>query len=67
MTRCWLPKAPLPSWREFGLRFRISTHLSGALGNAVNHTLERLIPVLVSAPADLKTRATWLERVFVAI
>ena len=40
---------------------------SGALGNAVNQTLEQLIPVLVSAPADLKTRATWVERVFVAI
>jgi len=40
---------------------------SGALGNAVNGTLEQLIPVLVSAPADPETRATWLERVFVAI
>jgi len=40
---------------------------SGALGNAVNGTLEQLIPVLVSAPADPETRATWLERVFVAL
>ena len=40
---------------------------SGALGNAVNGTLERLIPVLVSAPADRTTRTKWLERVFVAM
>ena len=40
---------------------------SGALGNAVYRTLEQLIPVLVSAPADRITRTKWLERVFVAI
>ena len=40
---------------------------SGALGNAVNRTLEQLIPVLVSAPADRITRTKWLERVFGAM
>lgn len=40
---------------------------SGALGNAVYRTLEQLIPVLVSAPADRITRTKWLERAFVAI
>ena len=40
---------------------------SGALGNAVNGTLVRLIPVLVSAPADRTTRTKWLERVFEAM
>lgn len=40
---------------------------SGALGNAVYGTLERLIPVLVLAPADRKTRTNWLERLFAAM
>ena len=40
---------------------------SGALGNAVGKTLEQLIPVLVSAPADRDVRAKWLEDVFMAI
>ncbi len=40
---------------------------SGALGNAVNRTLEQLIPMLVSAPADRIPRTKWLERVFVAM
>ncbi len=29
---------------------------SGALGNAAYRTLDALIPVLISAPADIKTR-----------
>ena len=33
---------------------------SGALGNAVRRTLEELLPVLIEAPADEKTRAKWL-------
>ena len=33
----------------------------------MNDALERLIPVLVSAPADQITRTKWLERVFVAM
>jgi hypothetical protein len=40
---------------------------SGALGNAVYVTLERLIPVLVSAPADQMARTGWLERLFAAM
>lgn len=35
---------------------------SGALGNAVRRTLEELLPVLIEAPADEKTRAKWLEQ-----
>ncbi len=40
---------------------------SGALGNAVYGTIEKLISVLVSAPADRKTRTKWLGRLFVAM
>ncbi len=40
---------------------------SGALGNAIGKTLDQLIPVLVSAPADRKVRVKWLEGVFAAI
>lgn len=40
---------------------------SGALGNAVRRTLEDLLPVLIEAPADEKTRAKWLERLREAI
>ena len=40
---------------------------SGALGNAVYGALERLIPLLVSAPADRNMRTKWLERLFVAM
>ena len=40
---------------------------SGALGNAVYGTIEKLISVLTSAPADRKTRTKWLERLFVAM
>ena len=35
---------------------------SGALGSAVNGTLETLIPILIAAPADEATRAKWLDR-----
>ena len=34
---------------------------SGALGNAVRRTLEDLLPILIDAPADEKTRAKWLD------
>ncbi len=37
---------------------------SGAIGTAVNHTITELVPVIVAAPADARTRATWLERLF---
>jgi len=40
---------------------------SGALGGAVHRTLDELIPVLISAPADLLTRSPWLERLFQAV
>ncbi len=40
---------------------------SGALGNAVNRTLEELLPILIDAPADEKTRAKWLEQLRDAI
>lgn len=40
---------------------------SGALGAAVGRTLVALIPVLIEAPCDEKTRAKWLERLFDAV
>ena len=40
---------------------------SGALGSAVYRTLETLIPVIVEAPADEKTRNKWLERLWRAM
>src|SRR5256886_10442349 len=39
---------------------------SGALGGAIHRTLAELIPILISAPADVKTRGAWLERLFQA-
>jgi len=40
---------------------------SGALGDAVGKTLDELLPVLIDAPADEKTREKWLERLREAI
>ena len=40
---------------------------SGALGSAVNRTLDELIPILIAAPADQKIRGQWLERLFQAV
>ena len=40
---------------------------SGALGNAVRRTLEDLLPILIEAPADEKSRAKWLEQLREAI
>ncbi len=40
---------------------------TGALGGAVSGTLQKLIPLLIDAPADEKTRRNWLERLFTAI
>ena len=40
---------------------------SGALGNAVRRTLEELLPILIEAPADKKTRVKWLEQLREAI
>jgi len=40
---------------------------SGALGSAVVQTLNSLIPILIDAPADRKTRAKWLKRLYDAV
>lgn len=40
---------------------------SGMLGSAVSRTLSDLLPILIEAPADLPTRARWLERLRAAI
>jgi hypothetical protein len=40
---------------------------SGALGSAVNRTLEILIPLLIEAPADKKARSKWLDRLYEAV
>jgi tetratricopeptide (TPR) repeat protein len=40
---------------------------SGALGSAVNKTLSDLIPILVNASADEKTRNAWLDRLWQAM
>ncbi len=40
---------------------------SGALGNAVYSTLSTLIPVLIGAPADMKIRRKWAERLYQAV
>ena len=40
---------------------------SGALGTATYNAMEKLVPVLIEAPADGKTRAKWLDRLWDAI
>ena len=37
---------------------------SGAIGTAVNNAIEALAPIVAKAPADAKTRAAWLERLW---
>lgn len=37
---------------------------SGSIGTAVNKAIEELAPLIAKAPADAKTRAAWLERLF---
>src|SRR5882672_1429062 len=39
---------------------------SGAIGSAVNRTIADLVPVIAGAPADARTRAAWLDRLFEA-
>ncbi len=39
---------------------------SGAIGAAVNNAIATLVPLIAQAPADAKTRATWLDRLFEA-
>jgi hypothetical protein len=40
---------------------------SGALGSVVHHTLDDLIPIFISAAADMETQSSWLERLFQAV
>ena len=40
---------------------------SGALGSAVSRTLDALIPIIIKAPADEKTRDNWLDRLWQAM
>lgn len=40
---------------------------SGALGSAVNKTLDQLLPVIINAPADAKARQQRLERLWQAM
>jgi tetratricopeptide (TPR) repeat protein len=40
---------------------------SGALGSAVDKTLNALIPIIANAPADEKTRDKWLSRLWQAM
>lgn len=40
---------------------------SGALGTAVNATLEEIISILIAAPATPKVRAAWLGRLYDAV
>ena len=40
---------------------------SGALGAAVLRTLNELVPLLITAPADHATRGKWLTRLFEAV
>ncbi|MBI4247678.1 MAG: hypothetical protein HY614_10895, partial [Candidatus Rokubacteria bacterium] len=37
---------------------------SGAIGTTVNHAIEELVAVIAGAPADAKTRAGWLDRLW---
>jgi len=37
---------------------------SGAIGSAVNSAIETLVPIIAKAPADARTRESWLKRLF---
>ncbi|MFP2958306.1 hypothetical protein ACLEPN_10820 [Myxococcus sp. 1LA] len=39
---------------------------SGAIGTAVNHAINELVPLIASAPVDAATRDAWLERLWEA-
>jgi len=39
---------------------------SGAIGAAVNHAIDALVPIIGAAPADATTRDAWLERLYEA-
>ncbi|MDD2389455.1 MAG: hypothetical protein PHP23_06965 [Desulfobacterales bacterium] len=40
---------------------------SGAIGTAVNHAVETLVPIIANAPADETLRGKWLDRLWEAI
>ncbi len=40
---------------------------SGAIGMAVNHAIDELVPIIADAPADDKQRDKWLERLWQAV
>jgi len=40
---------------------------SGALGTAVNKTIETLIPIIIKADWDMNTRGKWLEKLYQAV
>jgi len=39
---------------------------SGAIGTAVYHAIEALVPIIAAAPADPKVRERWLDRLWAA-
>jgi hypothetical protein len=39
---------------------------SGAIGSCVSRAIWELVPLIAAAPADAKTRAAWMERLFEA-
>ena len=40
---------------------------SGALGNATNGVVEKIVPLIAAAPVPRRVREKWLERLFDAI
>jgi hypothetical protein len=40
---------------------------SGAIGTAVSHAIDDLVPIIANAPADPATRDVWLERLWAAL
>jgi hypothetical protein len=40
---------------------------SGAIGTAVNNAIEALVPIIAKAPAEVKLRMKWLERLWEAL
>lgn len=40
---------------------------SGALGTALNNTIDSLLPILISADWDMNTRGKWLEKLYEAV
>ena len=40
---------------------------SGALGTAMNKTIDNLMPILIKADWDMNTRGKWLDKLYVAI